>query len=117
MGCDIHAHLEIKRIPFGSKSNILEWVYIGQPKIHQWYDAFRAIGVQYRGDGEILFPAKGLPIDVTKITKTESRLWDDDGHTFSNLTLQEIMIHEDKDVLSDIFNAMNCLEDIYQMKT
>lgn len=91
MGCDIHAHIEIK---INGK-----WEHWTAPKINRWYQLFgRLAGV--RCPEEPHPPVRQFPIDVTVPTMYDYRKTY--GHTASWITWQElneiqkwVEIHED----------------------
>lgn len=81
MGCDIHAHFEIKVDG--------EWLHYSQPHIHRNYELFgKMAGV--RGDEQPVSLAKGLPKDMSKTTILESIWLGADGHSHSWLNSKEI---------------------------
>ena len=82
MGCDIHMHVEVK---INDK-----WEHYDQPRIPRNYKLFeRMAGV--RGEVEnAICPPRGLPTDISAMTKFCSDFWDSDGHSHSWLNAQEI---------------------------
>jgi len=96
MGCDIHAHLEIKRVPYNNLSMKKEWMHVGKLEINAYYDLFRALGTRFRGEGKILFSKKGLPSDITKETQSNYSYWMEDSHTESYITVKELFEVEDE---------------------
>jgi hypothetical protein len=90
MGCDIHLHIEIK---LNNK-----WEHYACPRIERWYQLFaKMAGVRnYVESGVIpISLPKGIPEDVTSITKYDYERWDTDGHSHSWLNLKEIAELED----------------------
>jgi len=107
MGCDIHVYLEKKTVI----NNISKWINIDYWQLNPYYDGidkheqqyehvsvFRGrnyelfnilAGVRGGGDGMIDSP-RGLPEDVSEVTKKESEKWDSDGHSHSHFTLLEL---------------------------
>lgn len=84
MGCDIHAHFEIK---VNGK-----WISYTQPRIQRWYDLFSKIaGVRNYGNEikPITLP-RGLPLDVSQMTKLHSDYDGIDGHSHTWLNADEI---------------------------
>ena len=80
MGCDIHPHIELK-----IKG---QWEHYSCPRIQRWYALFERIcGV--RGDlTNAISPPRGLPDDVSIVTKT---IWKvEGGHTPTWLTDKEL---------------------------
>lgn len=82
MGCDIHAHFEIKVDG--------EWLHYSQPKIKRSYALFEKMaGV--RGDVEnALCAPRGLPNDISKTTEICANYDDVDGHTHSWIGADEV---------------------------
>lgn len=87
MGCDIHLHIEVKL-----RDN---WEHYGVPSIDRRYRMFEKMaGVR----GEIknaIVPPKGLPGDMTALTKESAKRWESDGHSYSWLDVDEICQLED----------------------
>jgi hypothetical protein len=87
MGCDIHLHIEVK---LNGK-----WEHYAAPSVNRYYVMFeRMAGV--RGDitNAISIP-KGLPEDVTTITRYDADRMGSDGHSHSWLGVDELMKLED----------------------
>jgi len=87
MGCDIHAHFEIKVNG--------EWLHYDQPNLKRHYDLFaRMANVRnsYRKEKiEPIAMPRGLPDDITKTTAFEADVyWGPDGHSHSWLSSEEI---------------------------
>lgn len=81
MGCDIHLHQEVKVSG--------KWEHYGCPSIDRSYDLFgKMAGV--RGDGPPVAPVRGLPKDITDITRMSAVMYGSDGHTHSWLNADEI---------------------------
>jgi len=83
MGCDIHAHFEVKIDG--------EWLHYSQPRIERSYALFEKMaGV--RGDVEnAISPPKGLPSDLNKTTAFCAKREDDDSHSHSWLSSHEVV--------------------------
>lgn len=82
MGCDIHAHIEIKVRG--------EWYYYNELNINRNYELFEKMaGVRGEIENAIDKP-RGLPKDISFMTKLKSDLWDTDGHTHSWLSGKEL---------------------------
>ena len=95
MGCDIHAHFEIK---IDGK-----WHYYMPADIKRNYDVFSKMA-NVRNEEEKITPIsepKGLPIDIDFLTEFQSEHWGTDGHSHSFLTFEEIvtLIHWAKEML------------------
>lgn len=79
MGCDIHAHVEVKVKGV--------WEHYNIPDIGRDYDLFsRMAGV--RGDSGV--EPKGLPKKLSFITKYDRKRWGVDGHSDSWLSAKEV---------------------------
>ncbi len=84
MGCDIHAHIEIKVDG--------EWMYYAPAKIARNYLIFtRMAGVRDFGDVEPIAKPRGLPGDITGMSRLHRESDGVDGHNDSWLTATEIM--------------------------
>lgn len=85
MGCDIHAHLEVKI------ENV--WRYYAPVKLWRNYEVFsKMAGVRScKGSPNPISLPKGLPKDVTFMTKFHSDYLDEDGHSHSWFNYDEIL--------------------------
>ena len=82
MGCDIHAHAEIKING--------RWEHYDQPEFDRDYALFEKMaGVRGNIANAIASP-RGLPDDATSSTRFDSDNWDSDGHSHSWLSSKEI---------------------------
>jgi len=83
MGCDIHFHSEVK---VNGK-----WEHYSEVGIDREYDLFaKMAGVRnYRGITPISEP-KGLPTDISVVTRLDAEKWRDDGHSWSYFNSKEI---------------------------
>jgi hypothetical protein len=83
MGCDIHAHVEIKVSG--------KWYHYNHPKIDRYYELFaRMANVRNNGSIEPISEPRGLPEDITFTTRYD-RNWDGvDGHSDSWLSAKEV---------------------------
>ncbi len=84
MGCDIHAHLEIKIRGYG-------WEHYSTSNIGRNYNLFAKMA-DVRNDGSILpisYP-RGVPEDISAVTKIEYEGWGLDAHSASWLDSKEI---------------------------
>lgn len=81
MGCDIHAHMEVKI------NN--EWYHYSVLQIPRNYELFeRMAGV--RGDVEnAIFPPRGMPDDSTVVTQLACDFLNVDGHSHSWVSSEE----------------------------
>jgi len=83
MGCDIHAHFEIK---LNGK-----WEHYSQPRIQRWYMLFtRIAGVRNHPDTTPISLPKGLPDDLSITTKFCADYWNGNGHSHTWLNANEI---------------------------
>ncbi len=82
MGCDIHAHIELK---VNGK-----WEHLSCPNLKRWYRLFERIcGV--RGDvAYAIDKPRGLPADLNIVTKLDYEQWDTDAHSATWLTKDEL---------------------------
>ena len=81
MGCDIHAHIEIR---FNGK-----WEHYAIPRIERWYELF-GIMACVRGDGPAIVEPKGLPNDISVVTRMDYERMSEDAHTPSWFNEHEI---------------------------
>jgi hypothetical protein len=87
MGCDIHAHMEVKING--------QWHHAHMPPIRRSYDLFaRMAGVRNANKGpgyiEPIAQPRGLPEDATFITNFHSDYMGSDGHSHSWLNCEEL---------------------------
>jgi len=103
MGCDIHAHWEVK---ISGK-----WHHYDQPRIDRNYVLFAKMANVRNRDDEIepLSIPKGLPEDITEIVKICRDYYGEDGHSDSWLGVDEIYWLES-------FFAKHCSEDQYKTR-
>lgn len=83
MGCDIHAHIELK---INGK-----WEHYSNPQIKRWYTLFNKIaGV--RSDSSItIVPPRGVPDDMSLVTKLCWNHEKKDSHTPTWLDKEEFL--------------------------
>jgi len=82
MGCDIHMHIEVK---VESK-----WEHYAAPWVRRSYSLFEKLaGVRGEIENAIVAP-KGLPYDMSIITRKAFEKWEEDAHSESWLSLEEI---------------------------
>ena len=112
MGCDIHVHVEYKRIVNGEP----KWVCGDYFKINPYYGddeyepAYSLVSfcddrnysrfavlanVRNYGDTEYIDEPRGLPEDVTAEVLGDSDRWDCDGHSHSYFTLKELIDYQE----------------------
>ena len=89
MGCDIHLHIEVKVAG--------EWHQYAQPHLSRSYRMFhRMAGVRGPFDGvEPFAPPRGLPGDISLLTKLDAGEWDGDAHSHSWLSADELVLLDD----------------------
>lgn len=81
MGCDIHVHVELKVDG--------QWEHYAQLRPSRSYRTFaRMAGV--RGTEKPIALPRGLPDDITKMTRRDAEFWGDNGHDHSWLDCAEI---------------------------
>lgn len=83
MGCDIHLHVEIK---LNGK-----WEHWNHPYIVRNYSLFaKMAGVRaYCNEVEPISKPRGLPGDISVVTKFDADCWKNDGHSHSWLNAVE----------------------------
>ena len=83
MGCDIHFHSEVKRHGV--------WHHHSEHNVERNYALFaKMAGVRNYGEIIPISAPKGLPADVTELTKLHSEKYGIDGHSHSWLSAKEI---------------------------
>lgn len=89
MGCDIHAHVEIK-----VKG---KWLHYSVPSIRRNYDLFAYMANVRNNEDNPIMPLcipRGLPDDISDITKHSAEDWGEDGHDHSWLSSEEMDVVE-----------------------
>lgn len=81
MGCDIHAHIEIR---YNGK-----WEHYAMPRIRRNYALF-GIMAGVRGDETPIVEPKGIPDDLSLVTKMDWDRWNGDAHSASWFNEEEI---------------------------
>lgn len=103
MGCDIHVHIEIKIEG--------KWRHYSQPHVDRSYNLFALLaGVRNYENIEPISKSKGLPEDITYLTKKHYILRKSDAHDESWLSIKELIELEnikqnDSFFLEDTFNT------------
>lgn len=83
MGCDIHAHLEVKMEG--------KWEHYSDVHIRRNYALFEKMaGVRGNGLVTPICEAKGLPNNLSKVTALDYDKWEGDAHTISWFNPDEI---------------------------
>lgn len=83
MGCDIHMHFEVKIAGV--------WHHYSAPRVQRSYALFtRMAGVQSVSGVEPIAEPRGLPDDISFLTKLAYEYDGDDGHSHSWLSGKEI---------------------------
>jgi hypothetical protein len=81
MGCDIHAHVEIRYNG--------QWEHYATPSISRWYELFGIMaGVRY--ETKPIVEPKGVPADMSTVTRLDWERWGVDAHTASWFNEDEI---------------------------
>lgn len=84
MGCDIHAHIEILVND--------EWIYYTPVNIARNYDVFaKMAGVRNYESIEAISKPRGLPKDISVMTRLHRESLNVDGHSDSYLDYNEIV--------------------------
>ncbi len=85
MGCDIHAHIEVKISG--------TWYYYAPAEIMRNYIVFAKMADVRNWDRSIIpiSKPKGLPSSTTNMTKFHSDNWNSDGHSHSWLSYDEMV--------------------------
>jgi hypothetical protein len=103
MGCDMHAHIEVKMEG--------KWRHYSAPSINRNYDFFALIaGVRNYDNIKPISKPKGIPKDVTYITKKHYESWGLDAHDASWLGVEELIElenikHDEVFFLEDTFKT------------
>lgn len=84
IGCDIHVHIEVKMEG--------EWRHYSNPHVERNYRLFSLMAdVRNYKDLEPISQPKGLPSDVTYLTRVDHEHWGVDVHDESYLTIGELI--------------------------
>jgi hypothetical protein len=85
MGCDIHVHIEVRIDGV--------WEHYAHPSVSRNYVLFaKMAGVRnYQKKIAPISKPKGVPSNMTKITRLDLEAWDTDAHSVSWFDLQDIM--------------------------
>ena len=82
MGCDIHPHFEVKING--------EWKYYGEGDFDRNYNLFAKLaGVRNYNEIEKIDDPRGLPEDITEMTKIHNDFWNDNVHSHSWISSEE----------------------------
>lgn len=85
MGCDIHLHVEIKHKEKG-------WLHYSAPSIDRWYLLFGRMAGVRTDEVEPISKPRGLPDDMSEMTRLCYEDQADDAHSMSWLGRDEIKI-------------------------
>lgn len=103
MGCDIHAHSELK---INGK-----WHHMSELDIDRNYMLFTKMAGVRNYDAEIpISEARGIPKDVSELTKFLCDDYGSDGHSHSWLSskeIKELIIWAEKELKWDAFDSSN----------
>lgn len=83
MGCDIHTHIEVK----------IEntWHHFAKPCVERYYNLFALMGpCGRRPDIKPIAPSRGLPTDISIVTRLSYQEWESEAHGESWLAKHEI---------------------------
>lgn len=86
MGCDIHMHQEVK-----IKG---EWYHLNQPYVDRNYSLF-GVMAGVCGCGPAIVEPRGVPDNITILTRVDLDAYGTDAHTLSWFGLEEIKALED----------------------
>ena len=87
MGCDIHLHPEVKIHG--------KWHHYGCGVVKRNYELFEKMAGVRGSARNAIAPPKGLPFDISDLTRFDLDLWDCDAHSHSWLNAEEIAILQD----------------------
>lgn len=91
MGCDMHLHVEVKLDG--------RWEHYAAPGVERSYALF-ALMADVRNDrvGSLvpISPPKGLPDDITAMTRFDAERWGEDGHSHSWLSADELVVLDER---------------------
>jgi len=84
MGCDIHAHVEVRLDG--------DWRHYSMPAVGRHYllFAYMADVRNYGAEPMAVAAPRGLPADASVVTRYEADQWGVDGHSHSWLTFDEM---------------------------
>ncbi len=84
MGCDIHAYAEVK---IDGK-----WNFADHIPFCRSYGLFGFLGgARNYSEAEPIAAGRGTPIDISEEVEYNRARWDDDGHSFSWVSLEELL--------------------------
>ena len=84
MGCDIHCHIEVKVAG--------KWEHYSVPSVPRNYELFALMANVRNRDGQVkpIATPKGIPDDITTITRLAYAGWGEDAHSASWLSNFEV---------------------------
>lgn len=101
MGCDIHAAVEALTNPFPNHPDVTWWMMAGEVVIDRDYTMLAALaGVRAEvvaERGEVIVPIaepRGLPADRSDVMHAWWTYWEEDAHSTSWLSLEELAAHD-----------------------
>lgn len=86
MGCDIHAHIEVRIDD--------KWWHYGIPNVDRHYELFGRIAGVRTNIHEPISVGRGIPHNATFLTLFDYECWEDDAHTPGWLTSEEAQLLE-----------------------
>ena len=102
MGCDIHLHVEVK--VYGT------WEHYAQLRPPRDYRLFSVMAGVRDYDYKPIAPPRGIPDDVSALTRLNCDAWNGDGHSHSWINADEIVDLEE--AYSELYPGNCCgLED------
>ena len=96
MGCNIHLHIELQDWNG-------DWVHYSAPHVQRSYSLFEKMAGVRGCQDRAISPPKGLPDDLSLVTRVSYRDWSRDAGSMSWLSSDEIMELED-------WLALECLD-------
>ena len=81
MGCDIHVHVEVKIDG--------EWHHYNHPRVERNYALFHKMAGVRDGEDDPIAQPRGLPDDISFMTRFDAEEWSGDAHSHSWLSATE----------------------------
>lgn len=84
MGCDVHLHIEVKERSTGI------WHHLANPRIDRGYQFFSHLADCGRGHNTPVIPNRGIPGDITPVTRHDLDRYGSEAHSLSWFGPEEI---------------------------
>lgn len=102
MGCDIHAMVEVRIDPYKLNEKWPDdngvwgwWMGAGEVFIDRDYELFASLaGVRNTMAITPIAPARGIPEEPSELYRAWKRMWGDDAHSHSWVTVEELTAME-----------------------